>query len=303
VNNGPTGGKDPSGLDGSPSIGQGTIPGLDPKGPLIDWATPEREKLKKILGYQEPTPTLPPTRVQLQFAQDFQLIGKNLSRVGGLIRVVGGAFAIFVGITTSPTGIGGLAALKGLDELQAGVRTLVTGKDVATVTADVVQWGATKLGADEATAEALGKAVDGTLDLLLPATASAKFLATRGVIVEAVPVSRTASQQALDRMAIAAAQRLAAREARIVAMQRGIGGRGWRGDMNWRNAVRTVERGGTIEAIDGQIPTVQEALDLIQQSRGVVNRIEGPHLPPNPHQYSHINYTTESGCRGTLRTQ
>jgi RHS repeat-associated protein len=83
--------------------------------------------------------------------------------------------------------------------------------------------------------------------------------------------------------------------------QRGIGGRGWRGDQNWRNAVRDVERGGTIEDLGGQVPSKQEALDLINEAKGTVDRIEGPHAAPNPHQYPHINYTTASGAKGTIQ--
>jgi hypothetical protein len=85
---------------------------------------------------------------------------------------------------------------------------------------------------------------------------------------------------------------------------RGIGGSGWRGDKAWRDAVRQVESGGTIESIGGKVPTKQEAVDLIRESRGNVERIDlVPHEPPNPHQYPHINYTTANGRKGTLRIQ
>ena len=82
---------------------------------------------------------------------------------------------------------------------------------------------------------------------------------------------------------------------------RGIGGSGWRGDANWRSAVRDVNRGGTIESLNGTVPTKQEAIDLINEGGGSVERIEGPHDAPNPHNYPHVNYWTSEGAKGTLR--
>ena len=51
------------------------------------------------------------------------------------------------------------------------------------------------------------------------------------------------------------------------------------------------------------MPTEQEAISLINESGGIVNRIEGPHNPHNPHNYNHINYTTPSGGKGTIQIQ
>ena len=84
---------------------------------------------------------------------------------------------------------------------------------------------------------------------------------------------------------------------------RGVGGKGWRGDKNWRDDVNTIGEGGTIESLRGLVPTEQEAVSLIKESGGIVNRIEGPHNPPNPHNYNHINYTTPSGGKGTIQIQ
>lgn len=83
--------------------------------------------------------------------------------------------------------------------------------------------------------------------------------------------------------------------------RRGIGGSGWRGDAQWRNAVRQVDGGGTIRSIDGKVPTREEAIDLIKEAGGRVERIDAPHGPPNPHDFDHINYSTSSGTKGTLR--
>jgi hypothetical protein len=49
------------------------------------------------------------------------------------------------------------------------------------------------------------------------------------------------------------------------------------------------------------VPTQAEAERLIEEEGGTIERIEGPHEPPNPHQYDHINYTTASGVRGTVQ--
>lgn len=78
---------------------------------------------------------------------------------------------------------------------------------------------------------------------------------------------------------------------------------GWTGSGSWNDAVATVSKGGTLENIQGKIPTQQEALDMIQAAGADLNeiRIEGAHEPPNPHQYLHINYYTASGVKGTIR--
>ena len=82
---------------------------------------------------------------------------------------------------------------------------------------------------------------------------------------------------------------------------RGVGGKGWIGDKTWRANVETVGKGGTIESLDGGIPTEYQAKQLINQSGGMIIRIEWGHSLPNPHTYRHINYLTGSGVKGTLR--
>ena len=83
--------------------------------------------------------------------------------------------------------------------------------------------------------------------------------------------------------------------------RRGVGGQGWRGDRIWRQNVDKVKDGGTVLDLNGQVPTEQEAIDLINEAGGMVNRIEGPHIAPNPHNFNHINYTTPNGRKGTIR--
>jgi hypothetical protein len=83
--------------------------------------------------------------------------------------------------------------------------------------------------------------------------------------------------------------------------ERGVGGKGWVGDKTWKQNVKTVANGGTIKNLNGVIPTTTEAQKLIIKGGGVVNRIEGPHPWPNPHNFPHINYTTANGLKGTIQ--
>ncbi|MFA9463426.1 MAG: RHS repeat-associated core domain-containing protein [Velocimicrobium sp.] len=83
--------------------------------------------------------------------------------------------------------------------------------------------------------------------------------------------------------------------------EKGVGGKGWRGDNTWKKNVNQVKEGGTIKDLNGQVPTKVEAEALIRASGGKVNRVEGPHEAPNPHNYNHINYTTPWGGKGTIR--
>lgn len=78
---------------------------------------------------------------------------------------------------------------------------------------------------------------------------------------------------------------------------------GWSGSAVWKGLVTTVSKGGTIETLAGRIPTKMEAVNLITEGAGKIDRIEGPHLIPNPHVYNHINYTTQSGQKGTIQIQ
>ena len=82
---------------------------------------------------------------------------------------------------------------------------------------------------------------------------------------------------------------------------RGVGGKGWVGDKTWRENVSTVGNGGTITSLNGGVPTRAQAMQLINQSGGTPLRIEGAHQFPNPHNYTHINYMTSSGVKGTIK--
>lgn len=82
---------------------------------------------------------------------------------------------------------------------------------------------------------------------------------------------------------------------------RGVGGKGWEGDLTWRNNVNTVSNGGTITSLNGGVPTQEQATRLINQAGGTITRIEGPHSFPNPHTFAHINYVTKTGAKGTIK--
>lgn len=82
---------------------------------------------------------------------------------------------------------------------------------------------------------------------------------------------------------------------------------GWSGQQKYRAAVRLIgtEAKTAITHLDvfGKVPTQAEALELIEQARGLVNRIEEAHLPGgvSTHTFPHINYTTRGGTKATVR--
>jgi hypothetical protein len=78
---------------------------------------------------------------------------------------------------------------------------------------------------------------------------------------------------------------------------------GWQGSPQWRKARDVVKSAGTHEDVLGKVPTEKEARMLIEESGGTVDRVDGPHDPPNPHQYDHINYTTAGGDKATVKIQ
>lgn len=83
---------------------------------------------------------------------------------------------------------------------------------------------------------------------------------------------------------------------------RGVGGKGWRGDNLWKDMVKRVEKGGTIEELDSMVPTKDEAVDLIKEARGEVLRIEKhPEGYNSTHTYLHINYILDNKIKGTIK--
>ena len=78
---------------------------------------------------------------------------------------------------------------------------------------------------------------------------------------------------------------------------------GWTGSRAWLRMVKILERGGTLENLGGKIPTLEEAEELLMRAKCKIERVNAGHPPPNPHTYRHINYTTPSGKKGTVRVQ
>ena len=78
---------------------------------------------------------------------------------------------------------------------------------------------------------------------------------------------------------------------------------GWTGSKSYNEATREVDSAGTHEAVGEVVPTREQGERLIRDSGGTIERIEEGHEAPNPHQYPHINYTTSSGKKATIRVQ
>jgi uncharacterized protein RhaS with RHS repeats len=85
-----------------------------------------------------------------------------------------------------------------------------------------------------------------------------------------------------------------------------IGPLGYRGGKKYRDALRAVSRGGPKVDV-GFTPTREQALRLLEDAGVDLTspelRIQGAHLPPNPHTYPHINFPTPGGGKGTIRIQ
>ena len=81
---------------------------------------------------------------------------------------------------------------------------------------------------------------------------------------------------------------------------RGVSGKGWHGDANWRQTVQAIAGGETHTVFRGSVPSQAEAMQLIAEAGGTYMRVEGAHAAPNPHSYPHVNYVV-NGIKGTVR--
>jgi len=83
------------------------------------------------------------------------------------------------------------------------------------------------------------------------------------------------------------------------------GQQGYNDAKNQLNKVNTPE--GTVDnqTLGGKVPTQDEAVRMIEESGGKVERIEEGHGPDSVshHDYPHINYTTADGAKGTIQIQ
>jgi hypothetical protein len=85
---------------------------------------------------------------------------------------------------------------------------------------------------------------------------------------------------------------------------------GWRGQADYNkakdllNEVNTPQNTVDREELGGKVPTKDEALVMIKDAKGQVTEIEETgHAEGGvtPHTYPHINYTTASGNKGTIK--
>jgi RHS repeat-associated protein len=81
---------------------------------------------------------------------------------------------------------------------------------------------------------------------------------------------------------------------------------GWSGSNSWREAVNTVSCGGEVRAIAGKVATYEEAVKLIEEAGGTIQRVEEAHLPSSVAasiDYKHINYTLPNGSKAHIEIQ
>jgi hypothetical protein len=86
---------------------------------------------------------------------------------------------------------------------------------------------------------------------------------------------------------------------------------GWTGQQSYNEAKDLLNEPntsqGTVDRRDllGKVPTEEEAVKMIEDGGGKVERIEEGHAPGgvSPHENPHINYTTASGAKGTIDIQ
>jgi RHS repeat-associated protein len=80
---------------------------------------------------------------------------------------------------------------------------------------------------------------------------------------------------------------------------------GWSGSKPYRDAVKQLEQPGTHENLGGKVPTQDEAVQMIRESGGEIDRIEEGHGPESvsSHNEPHINYTTANGAKATVYIQ
>ncbi len=78
---------------------------------------------------------------------------------------------------------------------------------------------------------------------------------------------------------------------------------GWTGSNSWRSAVIKVSKGGIVRKIDGKVANYDEAVRLIEDAGGTIQRVDPSHagsLVAGHINFPHINFTTASGIKGHL---
>jgi hypothetical protein len=81
---------------------------------------------------------------------------------------------------------------------------------------------------------------------------------------------------------------------------------GWSNSPSYRAARAQADQAGTHETLNGKVPTKEEAIRMIEENGGRIDRLDYEGHPPggvSDHTYPHINYTTSSGVKATVRVQ
>ena len=94
-------------------------------------------------------------------------------RILGASQAIIGLAETIAGVGLGWTGVGLLLAGRGLDDLQAGVRTLISGEYTKTITASLAESSASTLGASPETAAKIGFGVELASRIITPASAFA----------------------------------------------------------------------------------------------------------------------------------
>jgi RHS repeat-associated protein len=82
---------------------------------------------------------------------------------------------------------------------------------------------------------------------------------------------------------------------------------GWTGQKPWKDAAKALQSAGTHMNLNGTVPTLDQAMELLEEAGVDLNspevRLEEGHGPPNPHDFPHINYPAPNGGKGTIQIQ
>jgi hypothetical protein len=79
---------------------------------------------------------------------------------------------------------------------------------------------------------------------------------------------------------------------------------GWNSQQPYRQARKEMDQPGTHQALNGKVPTQEEAVRMIEENGGKIDRMDIEGHPPggvSDHTYPHINYTTSSGVKATVK--
>jgi hypothetical protein len=80
---------------------------------------------------------------------------------------------------------------------------------------------------------------------------------------------------------------------------------GWVNSPAWKRAAKEMDEPGTHRTIGGKIPTIQEAIDMIQSNGGRVECVDSAHPEGgvSTHTYPHINYYTSQDAKATVEVR